>query len=276
VTSINRSVIQLLNTRAIYHPYKDNHQIDRFRPIFYIIQHIPSKRYYLGYKSNKMAFFQEGGYCTSCDEIHDIILKEGFSSFQIIRIRYFETGEEALKYETRLLHRVNAASNAMFFNQHNGDGNFVRKYYSKESGKKISESLRALPPERKAEISHRIAEALRGKSYLTEEGRQKISQAAKGNQHAKGNHFKHTDEVKALMSQSKLGKQHSIETKKKISFNRKGKGIGENNSMSNLENRAKLAAACIGRKKLKHPTLPAKLAKPGTAKWDELIALGYK
>ena len=267
MTSINRSMAQLLSTH-----------VNRFRPIFYIIQHIPSARYYAGYKSNKMAFFQEGGYNTSCAEILDLISKEGFSAFQIMRIRYFETGEEALEYETRFLHRVKASSNPRFFNQHNGDGKFIRKYYSKESGEKISKSLMAIPGEQKAEIAHKISEALKGKSYLTEEGRRRISQASKGNQHAKGLHYtgKHSIEGRASISRSRLGKEHSAELKKKMSDNRKGKALGENNAMSNLENRAKLAAACIGRKKLKHPTLPTKLAKPGTPKWDELIAQGYK
>lgn len=251
--------------------------VNRFRPIFYIIQHISSARYYAGYKSNKMAFFQEGGYNTSCAEILDLISKEGFSAFQIMRIRYFETGEEALEYETRFLHRVKASSNPRFFNQHNGDGKFIRKYYSKESGEKISKSLMAISCEQKAEIAHKISEALKGKSYLTEEGRRRISQASKGNQHAKGNRHsgKHSIEGRASIGQATGDRLRGIslndEHKEKIAI-----ALKINNPMCNIENRAKVAASKCGNKKLKHAILPFKWAKPGTPKWDELIAQGYK
>lgn len=199
-------------------------------------------------------------------------------AFRVTRIRYFETADQAVEYEARFLHRVDAASNPKFFNQHNGDGKFIRKYYSPESGHKISMSLRALSSEQKADIADRIAKKLTGKSYLTEEGRKRISEASKGNQHAKGNRYsgKHSAEGRAAIARAHLGKKHSDELKKKMSNNRKGKGLGVLNAMSNPENRAKVGASKIGLKKLKHPTLPAKLAKPGTPKWDELITQGYK
>lgn len=70
-------------------------------------------------------------------------------------------------------------------------------------------------------------------------------------------------------------KNKSKETIEKFKKNRVGKGTGERNSMSNPEYVKKVSQAKIGTKKLKHPTLPSKMAFPGSEKWEELIKLGY-
>lgn len=89
-------------------------------PYFYIIQHLASGKYYAGVRyaqgCNPDELLKEDGYKTSSRTIHDIILDEGLSSFIIKKIKIFETGKEALKYETRFLRRVKARTNQKFLN----------------------------------------------------------------------------------------------------------------------------------------------------------------
>ena len=101
------------------------------KPYFYIIKHVPSQKYYVGCKINSRAnsadFMTEKGYQTTSRVIKEIIQKDGLDSFEIIKIKHFETPDEALAYEMRFLTRVNAAKNIKFYNRHNGGENFVNK-----------------------------------------------------------------------------------------------------------------------------------------------------
>ena len=94
-----------------------------YRPYFYIIQHINSGKYYSGVKyaenSNPDTFLQPNGYQTSSHVVKQIIFEEGLESFIIRKIKIFETGEEALDYESRFLRRVNASFNESFLNRSN-------------------------------------------------------------------------------------------------------------------------------------------------------------
>ena len=94
-----------------------------YRPYFYIIQHIESGKYYAGVKyarnANPDNLLKSNGYQTSSYRIQNIILEEGVESFVIRKIKLFETGEEALDYESRFLRRVNAAFNDNFLNRSN-------------------------------------------------------------------------------------------------------------------------------------------------------------
>ncbi len=73
------------------------------------------------------------------------------------------------------------------------------------------------------ETKQKISEAMKGKQK-TEETKQKISEAMKGNKHGVGNKGKEkTEDQKKIISMNKkghtynLGRKHSEETKKKIS-----------------------------------------------------------
>ena len=138
----------------IYHPYRDHHSVDPLRPIFYIIQHIPSGKYYAGYKSNRKSFMTEGGYCTSSKVVNNIVNNEGLDIFRIIRIRYFISAKEAHSYEVRFLNRIRAMHNEKFYNQTNG-----HKEYRNKGGYKLSMSTEALNARRRTAAS-RIGEKL--------------------------------------------------------------------------------------------------------------------
>jgi stalled ribosome alternative rescue factor ArfA len=65
--------------------------------------------------------------------------------------------------------------------------------------------------------------------------------------------YNHTEEAKEAIRQANLNKVLSEETKQKVSRNRKGKGTGERNAMSNEENRKKVSQSKIGRKRVYQP-----------------------
>ena len=94
-----------------------------YTPYFYIIQHIKSGKYYSGSKygvnANPDQLLKFNGYHTSSAIIKNIILEEGLESFVVRKIKIFETGEEALSYESRFLRRVNASFNESFLNRSN-------------------------------------------------------------------------------------------------------------------------------------------------------------
>jgi hypothetical protein len=85
---------------------------------------------------------------------------------------------------------------------------------------------------------------------LTEEGRNKIIESLKGNQRAKGMTYSHSIEAKYKIGEFHRNKIVTKETKEKMSRNRKGKALGNNNAMSSLENRKKVAESKIGRKRI--------------------------
>ena len=111
------------------------------KPYFYIIKHIPSQKYYAGCKINSKAnssdLMTEKGYQTTSKVIKKLIEKDGLCLFEVIRIKHFETPNEALAYEARFLIKVNAAENVTFYNKHNGGKCFVNK-----GGYKLSESTK--------------------------------------------------------------------------------------------------------------------------------------
>ncbi len=106
-----------------------------YRPYFYIIQHINSGKYYAGAKYAKNAnpdnLLRPDGYQTSSKVIQQIILDEGLESFVIRKIKIFETGGEALEYESRFLRKVNASFNEFFLNRSNNSMSTLNIDYEK-------------------------------------------------------------------------------------------------------------------------------------------------
>ena len=124
-------------------------------------------------------------------------------------------------------------------------------------------------------MQKKISEKLMGKCYITKDGLRRISENSKGNQHAKGNSHKLTNETKANMSRARMGIQYSDATKERMSVNRKGKGTGFDNAMSSKENRNKVRDSKIGLKSMTNDKGERKMAKPGTPKSDLLLSQGF-
>lgn len=96
----------------------------------------------------------------------------------------FGTYEDMIKFETVILKSINAARDPLFYNMHNGDGNFFNKGHAEETKKKlkIARNKRTDKPRLGKPLSEegkaKASESAKKRS-LTEEGRKHLSYAGK-------------------------------------------------------------------------------------------------
>ena len=177
----------------IYHPYKDGHQVDPSRPIFYVIQNTKTGIYYAGYKKNKKRFLIEKGYTTSSNIVNEIIQNEGLAIWRIMKIRYFESGKEAKAYEVRFLCRIDAKRNVKFYNKSNDIISMINPGHS--------------PTEKHRKV---ISEYQKNK-VISNETRKKHSEASKRN-------WSNMQYREKTINSMKRRKPISEETRKKMSI----------------------------------------------------------
>ena len=96
-------------------------------PYFYIIRHVPSGKLYAGSKYAKDAnpnnFMTPNGYQTSSKKIHRLIIKDGLSSFEILRIDTYCDGVHPYDYETVFLKMIKDSFNYKgWINRHCNEG----------------------------------------------------------------------------------------------------------------------------------------------------------
>lgn len=100
-----------------------------YTPYFYIIKQKSTGMYYAGSRFAKdcdpKELLTKDGYYTSSNTVKSLLKKDGIDSFKILRIKTFESGEQALAYETRFLKKVDAANNRKFLNKHNNDSRLI-------------------------------------------------------------------------------------------------------------------------------------------------------
>ena len=237
-------------------------------PYFYIIKHTKSCKFYAGCRWVKGCkpeeLLTENGYLTSSKVVNKIIQEEGINSFTIVRIKTFNTPQEAYDYETRFLKKVKAKTNDNFLNKHENDDRpppygslefkqlMLEKYgvehnthipEVKEKQIKTVKEFYKNNPEFLKQRAKKILE-IKIKNGTTGKGVKKPPRKP-GNKCGK---YKRTKEHIAKMKES-----------------RKGKGTGENNSMSKQENREKVSLSKVGRKRYyNHDKSEFKYCIPGT------------
>ena len=229
-------------------------------PYFYIIRHKPTRKYYAGCKINSSAdssnLMTESGYKTTSKIIKQLIKKDGLQSFEILKIKHFDSPDKTLSYESRFLMKVNAAEHPMFFNQHNGGKNFVnkggykltestknkmRKPKSQETIQKQKETLK----KRSKESWIKMVETRRKKGlpWISDEQRERIK---------KFNKEYWTDEIKEEQRNRMIEfyKKNPIseETRKKLKEIRKGSGNGMYGKTHNESTKEKMKLAWAKRK----------------------------
>ena len=133
LTSIKstRYVTDELGSRASYFVEHKYCMIEH-KPFFYVIEHIPTGKLYMGSKwsndparlANPSCFMVEGGYQTSSKIVKDLIRDEGLESFSIKEIILEEEISEQFRsvfeYEVYRLKLVDAGNNPLYINETNG------------------------------------------------------------------------------------------------------------------------------------------------------------
>lgn len=107
------------------------------KPFTYLVKCIPTNQVYYGvrYASNCHPDQLWNTYFTSSKRVHALIEQYGTENFQFQVRKTFSTAEEAVRWETKVLSRLNAAESDIWLNCQNGDYNFKNK-----GGYKLPES----------------------------------------------------------------------------------------------------------------------------------------
>lgn len=180
------------------------------KPYTYLIKHRPSGKVYYGFRcANRVDPHKDlwKHYFTSSPNIQKLIEETGVDSFDTEVRRVFETKEQAVAWETRVLTRCKVLHDERWLNQ-NVAGYIVP---TEESRKKISDFHKDKP--KSNEHRQKIRQGNLGKNKgktATEEHRRKNSEAHKGEKNGR------------------YGKEVSEETRRRISEAKKGKQVAHN------------------------------------------------
>jgi hypothetical protein len=244
----------------------------------YLIWNKETKMKYIGYHKDKNDMNDYYGTPVSKRNRNSLefqrILLEDRSSLKKRVLQWFDTAKEAIAHEIELHDRYDVARNEMYYNARKqtatgfnaGDihwDNCMRNRHSKKM-----KELGIKPPS--------------ADTWWTEEHSKRQSERMKGNTYKLGvTESKETKERKVkAFAKSKTHSAHlkniSEETRKKRSINMKKRIEDGFDPMRDEENRKKVSEAKKGLKKLKHPNLPNRMAKPGSEKWNLLLSQGYE
>jgi len=203
------------------------------KPYTYLIRHRRTGKVYYGFRSaNKVVPSEDlwKHYFTSSPKVQQLIADTGTDSFDVEVRKVFETKEQAVAWEAKVLRRCKVLHDDRWLNQ-NVAGYIVP---TEESRKKISDFHK-------------------GKAK-SQEHKQNLSNSQKGK--PKLNSKNQTPEYRELMSKLKsgtgngrYGKKVSEETRRKISEAKKGKQVAHNKGVPmSEEQKQKLRTKMTGRK----------------------------
>lgn len=224
-------------------------------------------KFYYGVHKHTSLFDKK--YFGSGTAINRAVLKHGIDNFSTEVVSYYSTIEEAYSAE-RILVTDDLIMDKNCYNMvRGGKGGGVTKPFLSEK------SLESMRRPKSQEQKDKISKTLMGKCYITDAGKQKISESLKGNQRAKGMTYTHTTDAKEKIAESRRGKKFSDESIEKLKNNRKGKGTGERNAMSDARNREKVRLTKLGLKVMYNSEGIRKASHPGSERSIKLLSEGY-
>jgi hypothetical protein len=203
------------------------------KPYTYLIKHRPTGKVYYGFRSaNKVDPHEDlwKSYFTSSKKVINLIKETGVDSFDFEIRKIFDTKEEAILWETRVLRRCNVLHDDRWLNAN------IAGYI--------------LPTD---EVRKKMSISRTGK-VTSELTKKKLSEVQKGK--PKKSKVYQTPEYKALMSTIKsgpgngrYGKEVSEETRRRISEAKKGKQVAHNKGKPmSEEQKAKIRATFAAKK----------------------------
>lgn len=129
-------------------------------PYFYIIKDVVTEMYYAGAKWGKDAnphnLMKKSGYITSSETIKKIVEENGVDRFIVVKIKTFQTAEQAKDYETRFLQKVDAKNHSRFYNKHNNDSLFT--YHDEFYKKAMVENYGVEHPQHSITLKNKLKE----------------------------------------------------------------------------------------------------------------------
>lgn len=199
------------------------------KPYTYLIKHKPTGLVYYGVRTaNKVEAENDlwKEYFTSSKKIHTLLEETGQDSFEIEIRREFDTPEQAIAWEIKVLKRCNVLHDERWINAN------VAGYI--------------LPTE---EIRAKISQFHKGKTK-SKEHRKKISLANKGKEKRPlTEHEKETlSQIMSGEGNPMYGKKHSAETLEKISAKLKGRPSTQKGKPMSEEQKRKQSEIMRGRK----------------------------
>ena len=189
------------------------------KPYTYLIKHRPTGKVYYGFRgANKVEPHEDlwKHYFTSSKKVQSLIKETGVDSFDYEIRKIFDTKEQAILWETRVLKKCNVLHDDRWLNANVAGYNIATD-----------------------EVRQKMSMSRRGK-VTSELTKQKLRDVQKGK--PKKSKAYQTPEYKALMSRLKsgagnarYGKEVSEETRRKISEAKKGKQIAHNKGITMSE-----------------------------------------
>ena len=181
------------------------------KPFAYLITSLTDGKRYYGIRFSKDADPNQlwTTYFTSSKEVRAKVKKHGPEIFKAEVRKVFETAEQAINWESKLLTRINAAARDDWINRSNG---YLCMGSINKGRKKTEQHLENWKMVRKGhtvseETKKKIGDANRGRKQ-TEEANEKRRIASTG--------YQHEDEAKQRIREAATGRRHSPETIAKI------------------------------------------------------------
>lgn len=159
-------------------------------PFTYLLKFKPTGQLYYGSRYGKGCNPSQlwSTYFTSSKTVKKLIESYGVESFEYEIRKTFSTREQARKWETKFLTRVNAAKSEKWLNKHNGSDKFFCTGHHGLVGHKQSEETK---------MRRRLANIGKKRPPFSEQHRKKLSHSAKNR--------RWSDEMKEQMSLTRRG-----------------------------------------------------------------------
>ena len=150
----------------------------------YLITCLSTGQKYYGSRYAKNCCLEDLGktYFSSSKEVHKLIKEYGLTNFTFEVRRTFQTREEAIEWEFKVLRRLRADNSPMWINKHNGDGRVNGGFYGRTHAPETIEKMRKVA---KGRTRPNLAELNRSRTGVkmsprTEEHKKKIGDALRG------------------------------------------------------------------------------------------------
>ena len=171
-------------------------------PFTYLIYCKVTDQYYYGSRYGKGCHPEQlwNTYYTSSKIIKQLISEHGVDNFTVKVTKLFEHKQQAREWEHRFLKKVKAATNPKWINQHKGDG----KFYNKGGLKLTDEQRQKLSQAQKGILKPGTSKSMIGNTrrkgmLFTTEQKANVSKARLGNKNRLG--IKHTEDIKKIISE---------------------------------------------------------------------------